>query len=240
MLSDLVYRVRSLFQRKDVEAEMNDELQFHFEQEVSKYEKAGLPREEAERRARLAFGGMDTAKEECREARGVSLVETTIQDLRYGLRQMRRSPGFTAVALTTLALGIGVNTAIFSVVDAVLLKPLIAPDPDRVVIFMNTNRQGSGPAAAEIEFNLWRKQTNVLEGVSGFGSTQYYLTGVSQPQKVEAMLVTEDYFRLFGLRIAQGRGFTPQEELGTDRLFENGHVAVLSNEFGESAFWRRP
>ncbi len=168
------------------------------------------------------------------------LQEEFAQDFRYGLRTLRKSPGFTAVAVLTLALGIGANTAIFSVVDTVLLKPLHAPDPDRVVIFMNTNRQGSSPIAADIEFNLWRKQTKVLQEVSGYASTSYYLTGVSQPQKVDAMWVTEDYFRLFGLRIAQGRGFTPEDERGTGRLFENGHVAVLSNGFWKSAFGGDP
>ncbi|MDE3180368.1 MAG: ABC transporter permease [Acidobacteriota bacterium] len=158
-------------------------------------------------------------------------LETLPQDLRYGLRQLRRNPGFTAVAVITLALGIGANSAIFSVVDAVLLKPLHAPNPDRVVVF------NSGPAsAADIEFNMWRKETSVLEDVSGFTSGPYYLTGVSQPQKVDAMLVTEDYFRLFGLHVARGRGFSPEEELGTGRLFENGHVAVLSSGFWKSAF----
>ncbi|HEV2498446.1 MAG TPA: ABC transporter permease [Terriglobia bacterium] len=220
-----------VFRRRRVEREMEEELRSHLQIRADDLERRGLSRAEAERQARVEFGGYQRYKEECRDALGTRLLGELVADLRYGLRQLRRSPGFTAVAVITLALGIGANSAIFSVVDAVLLKPLHAPNPDRVVVF------NSGPAAAaDIEFNMWRKETNVLEDVSGFRSGSYYLTGVSQPQKVDAMLVTQDYFRLFGLHIARGRGFTPEEELGTGRLFENGHVAVLSNGFWKSAF----
>ena|SRR5437899_1491929 len=91
-----------------------------------------------------------------------------IQDLRYAFRMLAKSPGFTAITTLVLALGIGSTTATFPVVNAVLLKPLRAPEPDHVVIFMNTNKQGSGPVAVEIEFNLWRKQTGVLQEVSAY------------------------------------------------------------------------
>lgn len=130
MLSDLVFRLRALFRRSRVEAEMNEELQFHFEQEVEKLLNAGLTREEAQRQARLAFGGLDQAKEECREARGIAFIETTLQDLRFGLRQLRRNPGFTAVAIITLVLGIAANTTMFSAVSAILLRKPPVKDPD--------------------------------------------------------------------------------------------------------------
>jgi putative ABC transport system permease protein len=228
------------FRRGLTEKHLDAELRFHIDQRIADLVAGGMAPEEARRQARLEFGGLDQVKEECRDVGASHIIETFVQDIRYGLRQLRRNPGFTAVAVLTLALGIGANTAIFSVVDTVLLKPLNAADPGRVVIFMNTSRSGSLPVAADIEFNMWRKETNLLDEVSGFVSASYYLTGVSRPQKVDAMWVTEDYFRLFGLRVAQGRGFTPDEELGTGRLFERGHVAVLSNGFWMGAFGGDP
>ena len=129
MFSDFMYRLRAVFRRKSMERELAAELKFHLERETEKLVNAGMTRDEAQRRARLAIGGVEQVKEECREARGVAALESTIQDVHYGLRQLRRRPGFAVVVVTSLALGIGANTAIFTLIDAVLLRMLPIDDP---------------------------------------------------------------------------------------------------------------
>jgi predicted permease len=156
-------------------------------------------------------------------------MESLLKDLQHSFRIFRQTPGFTATAVAALALGIGTNTAIFSVVNAVLLKPVHAPEPNRVVAFVSTSSEGSSPLASEIKFNLWREQTTIFEDVSGYYFASLNLTGVDQPQHAEATFITQDYFHLFGLSIAQGRTFTREEEQS------NGPPAVVLSD----AFWKR-
>src|SRR5262249_40572600 len=127
-------RMRALFRRKTMERELDDEIAFHLEQEAQKLQRAGLSREEAVRQARLAFGGAAPVAEACRQARGVSLVETTLQDLTYAARILHKSPGFTAAVVLSLALGIGANTAIFSLINAVLWKMLPVENPEELAV----------------------------------------------------------------------------------------------------------
>src|SRR5579859_1298439 len=124
MLTDLRYRLRALLRRDAVETELNQELRFHFEREVENNVRSGMTEEESRRQARLAFGGDVQIKEDCREARGTGLIETTAQDVRYALHQLRENPVFAVVMVLTLGLSIGANSAIFSVIDSVLLHPL--------------------------------------------------------------------------------------------------------------------
>src|SRR5580692_1141620 len=140
-------------------------------------------------------------------------METFLQDLKQSLRLFRQSPGFTIAAVAALALGIGTNTAIFSVVNSVLLKPAPFPDPDRLVLFMNTSPQGSGPGASPAKFNHWRAQSSVVQDVTAFRTGVVNLTGNAFPEQLRSAQVSADYFRLFGASVIRGRTFTPQEDL---------------------------
>jgi hypothetical protein len=146
MLSDLNFRFRSLFRRKAVENELEEELQFHFEQQVEKHLRAGLSRQEAVLQTRLEFGNLGKVKEDCRESRGITLLVTAVQDVRYTVRQLIRTPVFTITVLLTLALGIGANAAIFTLVNAVLLKKLPVADLASLVRLGDNDDccQGSG------------------------------------------------------------------------------------------------
>lgn len=152
MLSDLAFRIRSLLRYRAAEAELDDELRFHAEQQRDKYVKSGMTREEAARLVRMEFGGIDQVKEDCREARGVQFMETLMKDVLYALRTLRKTPGFTCVALLTLGLGIGVNTAIFSVVDAVLLRPLPFTDAARLIALNETTPRVGRVSVSYLDF----------------------------------------------------------------------------------------
>ena len=230
MISDLLYRLRALFRRKSMDSQLDEELHAHFERQVEKHIRSGLAPEEAKRRARLEFGGSEQVKEACREARGVRLIETTIQDLRYGMRQLRRAPGFTAAAVLTLALGIGATTAIFSVVDAVLLRSTPYATPSELVAI---TERGPGTAAGEInevspgDLTAWQEQAPAFQGVAAYQRMEFHaLSGGPEPDEVWASPVTSNLFRLLGVNVVHGRIFAPNET----------GVLILSHQYWESHF----
>ncbi len=157
-------------------------------------------------------------------------------DLKYSLRVLFANPAFTITAIAALALGIGANTAIFTVVDTVLLKPLAYPDADRIVRFENTSPNGSGDSASPENFNTWRAQTKVFQDVAAydFGGPGFNLTG-SVPEQVHGIHASHDYFRLFGAPVLLGRTFTPQEDSPN-----GGHVVVISYGFWQRKFGGNP
>jgi putative ABC transport system permease protein len=157
-------------------------------------------------------------------------------DLRYALRTLIGNPAFSLTAIAALALGIGANTAIFTVVDNVLLKPLTYPEPERIVQFLNTFPDGAGPAASPVDFNTWRAQTSVVQDVAAydFGGPGFNLTG-AVPEQVHGIHASEAYFRLFGAPVVAGRGFTPQEDSPN-----GGNVVVISYGFWQRKFGGNP
>ncbi len=213
MLSDLVFRLRSLFRRNTVEAELDDELRFHFEQQVEKCLRSGMTREEARRQARLSVGGIDQVKEECREERGVQQMENLLQDLRYGWRMLVKRPAFTIVAVLTLALGVGANTAIFSIVNAVLLRSLPYRDPDRLVrVFFNEPGVGLRDVRfSKPELDDLQTRAGVFEDVTPIFEGSENLTGAGQPERVEGVNGSFSYFSMLGVIPQIGRLYGPQD-----------------------------
>src|SRR3954453_16374814 len=158
-----------------------------------------------------------------------SSVETFLKDLKHSFRMLGQNRGFTAAAVAALAVGIGSNTAIFSVVNTVLLKPPPFPDSDRIVMFMNTSPQGQGSAASPAKFNHWRDQSSVVQDVSAFRTGVVNLTGGDVPEQLRSAQVSADYFRLFGVPFIKGRGFSAEEDL------PNGPKVVVISE----GLWQR-
>jgi predicted permease len=233
MLQDLRFRFRAFFQKNVMDVELDDELRFHFEHETEKYRRSGMSEEQARRRARLAFGGQEQIREDCQDARGISLLETTIQDVRYSLRAMRNNPGFFGIAALTLALGIGASTAVFSLVNTILLKPLPYPNANRVVMLWR-----EGPLAgigdmpwAPNEYSILARAATAFQNLGAFKKESFNLTGSSSPELLEGVRASAGFFPALGVSPSLGRTFTTEEDQpGHD------HVTVLSNRLWRSRF----
>jgi len=202
----------SAFRRPRMEGEMDSELRFHIESYAEDLARGGVPREEAMRRARMEFGGIENVKEEAREARGLSLFDTLQQDFRFGLRMLRRSPGFTAVAVLTLALGIGANTAIFSVVYGVLLDPLPYQDAGRLVLLNETTPKVGVVSVSYPNFLDWRSQSREFSEMAAVHGASFNLAGVAQPETVNGGAVSPNFLSVLGVRPFLGRDFDATEE----------------------------
>ena len=235
MLNDLVYRLRAFFSRQRVEDELQEELQYHLERQAEKYRKAGAEPEEAMRRARLALGGPEQVRQHCREARGTRLVDDLIQDLRYGLRALRKSPGFTIVTVLTLALGIGACTAIFSVVNAVLIRSLPYGDARQLVILftpiprLKVSAESMTPSYADF-FDL-KKQSHSFAAMTDFDQSVYTVTAGDGNTQVGAALVDEDFFSTLQSFPELGRTID-----ATDNLPGHDNVTVIGHGLWQSMF----
>jgi predicted permease len=214
-----------------VENDLDDEVALHVELETEKNIRAGMDPAAAKRRAMIDFGGVERYKEQTREARDTRPLEDVLMDLRYGLRQLMGHPSFTTVALLSLALGIGANTAIFSVVRSVLLEPLPFSHPDRVVVIEEHAAGERNPTFSPRDFLDVDEQATTFAVVAGYRSGPMAFSGTGVPERLQTVSVTPDFFDAFGVGPLLGRFFesTPDEDIA-------GRMVVLAHGTWENRF----
>jgi putative ABC transport system permease protein len=211
-LRRLTKRIAALRSRSGREKQLADEIEFHIQMQTEENLRTGMPPEEARRAAVLQFGGVESVKDRYRDQQGLPFLENLIADLRYAVRGCRRSPGFTLTAVSMLALGIGATTAIFSIVNAALLKPLQLHEPDRLLLLLTGGDYGM--VLSPLKFAHFRKQTAVLENVSAFdfnGVVNY--KGDDSAEQWQSLQLSADGFNCLGIRVVQGRTYTVEEDL---------------------------
>lgn len=230
-------RLRSMFRRTQAEQELDEELRIHLEERIRQEIASGKTPEEASYAALRAMDGMEQRKEECRDMRRMNWIDNLGRELRYGARVLRKSPGFTAVAVLTLALGIGANTAIFSVVNAVLLRPLPYPRANQLVRIYETNTSitGSHDSVSAPNFTDWRVQARAFSAMAALRWEPFTLTGGARPEFVWGQGVTPEMLSMLGVRPVLGRNFLSNEATpGRDR------VALISHELWTERFASNP
>jgi predicted permease len=229
----------SWFKRRHWERVMDAEFQFHLDSQISDYISQGLSRKEAELRARREFGAVELAKDECRDQRPVEWLADLLRDVGYASRSLRRTPGFTVAAIVTLALGIGANTAIFSVMNATLFRPLPYKNPDQIVLVGETERDGCCwhgiIAFSAANFLDFKEQNQAFEHMATFEGAGFTLTSVDNPENIKAGSVTADFFNVLAVQPVLGRTFLPAEEEQS-----GNHEVVLSDRFWKRRFGAAP
>jgi macrolide transport system ATP-binding/permease protein len=211
-------RFRSLFRRSKADQELDDELRDHVEQKTQEYVAKGLSAAEACRQALLELRGLERTKEDCRDARGVTWLHDLAQDLRYGFRILRKSPGFTTVAVLTLALGIGANTAIFTILNAAALRPIPVPNANKLVSISQNVRRANGPISRNVhddagfvsysEYRLYARDNRAFSGLLAYSPFTETTLGTDKPQAVLGTLASCNYFDVLEIHPALGRFFT--------------------------------
>ena len=209
----LPLRTRSLFDRQKADQELDEELRYHVEQKTQQYMAAGMDPHEARRAALLEIGGLEKRKEECRDARQITWLQDFLQDIHYGLRILRKSPGVTFVVVIALALGVGANTSIFCVVNGSLLRPLPVPSPEQITVL--AIQQKDAPVGSSgfsyPEFVDFRKQANTVADIFGIALGTVQFTANDHSEECSANYVSGNFFAALGLQPAAGRLYVPSE-----------------------------
>jgi predicted permease len=235
MVSRLRSLVRALVRRRRFEHGMAEELQFHIDAHAADLQRGGLTPDAAMRQARMAFGGVDGVRDDCRQARGLRFFDWLWQDVRYSLRLMRRAPAFSAVAIISLGLGIGANTAIFSLVDAVLLRSLPVREPDR--LYFLAHGEGDVPSTSSNYPLLARyRPAPVFEGVTAFRTRTFRVSTEGGDELVLGQYVSGNYHAVVGAPVIHGRGFVSEP----DRPAGDAGTAVISEGYWVRHFCRAP
>jgi predicted permease len=225
--------LRRFVGRKAKDAELAEEIQSHLAHDEDLRTARGVDAVEARRQARVKFGAQNSVRDQEWRYRSLPWLEAVWRDLKFVARSLAKTPGFTIVAIVVIAVGIGVNTAVFSVINTVLLKPLTYPDPQSLVMLMNNSPRGSGPGASVPKLNIWHQQTSIFSqmAASDFGGAGLNLTGGDHPVQVQGVHVTQQYFSMMGAPVILGRTFTQAEDSPN-----GGRVAVLSYGLWKSRF----
>jgi len=238
MLRRLRLIASALLRRDRFETEMTAEMRFHMDAYANDLERGGMPRAEAERRARIEFGGVEAAQEDCRQARGLQLWDELRQDARYAVRQMRRTPGFTLAAVVSLALGIGANTAIFSIADAVLYRALPIGSPQDLHFLGHTGHTGGRSLSSNYPLLERYRSLDVFSGVAAYSQFTFPVAAGEGVEPVSGQYVTGNYHAVVGAPFVAGRGFSSEP----DRPSGVGAapIAVISDAYWERRFARSP
>ena len=229
----LLRKFFALFRRRKLDADMTEEMRLHVEMQVERHVRDGMNPDEARYAALREFGNVAGIQESAREQRGWPWLEAVAKDLLYAVRSLSRSPGFTAIALLTLALGIGANTALFSVVNSVLLRPLPFPDASQLTVVWEKNTQQGvkreGPAGPNLYD--WREQSRSFQDLAGVELGTGTVTGLGEPRQVPALRVTTNLFPMLGARPALGRLFAREDGRGGRQA-----LVIISRDFWQRAF----
>ena len=238
MFKKLFSGARTVLHKDEVERDMDQEVRFHLEMEIQQNIRRGMSPSEARLIALRSFGGVEQVKEQCRDEKGGRFLEALLQDLRYGVRVLTKNPAFTLVALITLALGIGANTAIFSVIYGVLMRPLPYQDGNRLVVLHQlatraaADNQNLGFSVKEIID--YREQNQTLDGVAEHHSMSFILYGRQEPERVQTAVVSANFFDLLGVKPLLGRTFLPgDDEKGADAVLVLSHKYWLRSHGGD-------
>jgi hypothetical protein len=224
----LVAVFRAGARERDFAKELESHLQLHVDDGI----RSGMTPGEARRHAVLALGGVEQTRERWREQRGVPAIEHLMQDLRYGARVLRKHAGFTAVATLTLAIGVGANAAIFSVVNAVLLQPLPYPEPERLALLWGDRPNEPRSQVSATDIADVRRDARSFDEISTFSDWTPTLSGVREPERINGIQVGDGFFKVMGVAPMLGRTFTPQEQIdGNDRVIVLGY-ALWQRKFG--------